>query len=211
MVLPLLVFGPILMSSCGMVNDAHGESAHAADMPVSDSRPRAETVSGPVEEPERSTAPASSPGETNASPTATTQPLSERSDLSSESLAAIDRCERVVAFQSAGYALYLTALGKNAVPVETFRAVLDSLNALAPAVSASGNEALQSVLGVLEPAARQMMREPEVPVTDVQALIDRVVPRLTNLLADLMHGCPPAIAPNTIDQVERLQLGTASL
>lgn len=214
LVVSFLLVGVVLTSSCGMVNDARGESTGAANLPERDSRPRAETDSGPAGEvgPSTSTTTTAAAPSTTAPTTSTTAPpLSQRDDLSPVDLAAIDRCQRVASFKSAGYAVYETTLGDDAVPVGTIGDLVDSLNALIPAVSAAGDEVLQSVLGILEPEARRMMSEPEVPVAEVQALTDRVAPQLTDLLVDLMHGCPLAIDADDVDQAERVRLGTPSL
>ncbi len=204
----VLVLGAYLMSSCGMVNDTRRESTGVADMTEREPRHQAEPGSGPagVFGPSTTTTVAAA-----VAPTTTAPPFSQRTDLPPDDLAAIDRCMRVASFQAAGFAVYQTTLGRDVVSVDTLGELVYSMKALGSAVSPAGNEALQSVLGILEPEVAQIVTRPEVSVVDLQALVERIAPHLTELLRDLMRACPQAIGPDDVTDVERIQLGVGGL
>lgn len=211
----------LVATSCGLVDHARGGSADIAD--VSDERapslerPVPDEAPGPnpqVEDQVPTTTPSSSGPPSSAAPPSDQNPASTdvpqadgAADITPEERLVIDQCDRIGAFQAAGYELYVAAAGHQSVRLEWIQRFIERLRDLIPAVSPEGDESLQYLIEEFESRAPTLVNvPPNVSVRRLQVLAEEVGPAVTQLLTDFTRICPPSMISGDTTMGERVDL-----
>lgn len=210
--------------ACGLLSQQGGESAEQAAFSVD--------ASSPVDRPERESSGAATfssgdaggssttelPSSTTTLPPPTILELedpaagqiideSDLSTLSPQERLALDKCQRVGAFHSAGKLLYSAAAGNEAFDGKWLDVMLEGLRGLIPVVSPEGDVPLQALIAAFQDAIPGMIEQPDhASVSRLQALIDEVAPTVSQLLGDLREACPTSMSEDAVTKTERLDL-----
>lgn len=207
MYLPALTVLVALGSSCGFVH-SEGESSGVARLPRQVIHGTSSTVtSTSVPNIAAPSDPLGNGGETK--PTVAEQPQAPQ--LTPAAIKAIERCQLIHAFRSAGNDLYIRAAGRDMIQYHWIQQIVNALHNLRQIVSPVGESVLNSLLQIIEqrlPAATG--ESTEVRVSRLQILIDEIAPTVTLLMDDLQGLCPTEISIDGADDAEHLDLSKPS-
>lgn len=210
----VVVLMVLLLASCGLVGDRRGDGVSATESPDPTSVPRIDvsiptTSALPPPSPESLEIPnepePSPPPDPAIDVTEADEPRAP--NLPPEDLIALEHCARVIELQVAGHQVVEVAAEGLAIPRSALERVVLSLRDLEPIVPQGGQEALGVIRADFESVIWQLAQTPEVGVSEVQQLVQRLGPQFTQLLVSIDELCPGALGEGTHGQAESVELG----
>lgn len=215
----------LIAASCGFVDDARTDPATIVSMmnkqastlrgpePTRTERSRdseadrADISGAPYPSGVKGTTAESEVAEGVPPPASTTLEATVPSTLSAEDRLAIERCRRIQSFRSAAYDLYRRSVGNPTVDSASVEYLMTTIRDLTVSVSPSGAVHLQSLLNIMEPKVNAILKAgPDASVQQLQDLVTRITPTVTELMTDLQQVCPLAVDEDDVTKVEKANL-----